>query len=566
MDTTGEKKTISAEKLDQLKKEWSSISAGCVDILNGDSDRYVSALNDLLHELTPEIPETASKAECLEAQAKLLSVYPETHEFIRFTKDNLVANMYHRYEEVRDKAKQVREDTRVYGSNREVERLIDAMDEYMESLLDKQNDIVKIWNNICNTYVQSALYTLWQNQDEDRQDCLEWEYFGSFRKHVVKVKNTNLGVELAPDVARAPSRRDIPSEILALIFSFAEVETALALREVNTQCYSMFQSLDTLLESKMKKRNPWIRPGDGDLKSWQDVALVFAKRLESPKWVGTDDIDNAEVTGTLISKRTVVARELFFGHKLHPLFDCINDGSDCGTEVCEHIHFSASGDRLSMNPWTLESRREQRCHKVMGFSGQKSIVLKLDGVTMTLPTSLFTLGEAEDIIVDRSTVCVLTRSLGCLIMPRSNPHVDFGLVVDSVPHSAGDLTVLTQMEGFCSLGGYCLADFANQQLVKYTDSYKAPPAALYNGTVWLLRDERCMIPTFMDLKTPKKLYYRPDKAIKGMNLSMQPSQGSQARGSAQFVVGLTDSGMDVVDLAGGSDTAVTHQFGSKKTG
>ncbi|KAG5355390.1 hypothetical protein CJU90_4437 [Yarrowia sp. C11] len=341
---------------------------------------------------------------------------------------------------------------------------------------------------------------------------------------------------------------------MALIFSFAEVETAVVLREVNTQWYSLFHALDTLLESKMNKRNPWMLPGDGDLKTWQDVALVFAKRLESSKWEETDNIDNAKVTGTQMPSRTVVARELLFDQKLPSSFVCINDGSDCDTQMCEHLHiFSAAGD-FSMDLSTLETREELHHYEIVPLDGVETVV-KLDGVKFTIPTSLVNQDQIEDVVVGRSCVYVHTLHRGYLVMARNNPHFHSSFFVRSCePRAAGDLTVLENKDG------YRLPDFDNRRLVKYSTG--ASPVALYNGSVWLLRKNRCLIPTFMDLNTPEKLYFRPDKAITGMYITESHySQGSKARGSAQFVVGMTVSGVDVVDLAGGSTTTVTHHYG-----
>ncbi|KAG5367367.1 hypothetical protein CJU90_3654 [Yarrowia sp. C11] len=71
-----------------------------------------------------------------------------------------------------------------------------------------------------------------------------------------------------------------------------------------------------------------------------------------------------------------------------------------------------------------------------------------------------------------------------------------------------------------------------------------------------------MIPTFIDLKTPDKLYFRSDRAIKGMDITETFSaQGLKARGVAQFVVGSTAKGADIVDLVGGSVTSISHHYG-----
>ncbi|KAG5358928.1 hypothetical protein CJU90_3649 [Yarrowia sp. C11] len=179
-------------------------------------------------------------------------------------------------------------------------------------------------------------------------------------------------------------------------------------------------------------------------------------------------------------------------------------------------------------------------------------VIEVDGVKITIPTHLFDQEGINIVCVGRSSVYVFFNDGSQLVMPRDDPH--FRLSIDvgpSVPRGAGDLTVSKQADG------YHLADFGNRRLLKYTSSTVCPPVALYNGVVWLLR-EQSMIPTFIDIKTPEKLYFRSDRAIKGMGFHAKScAQGSKARGVAQFVVGLAD----IVDLVGGSVTSISRHYG-----
>ncbi|KAG5368535.1 hypothetical protein CJU90_0740 [Yarrowia sp. C11] len=396
-----------------------------------------------------------------------------------------------------------------------------------------------------------------RGQSEELKDWLETSFLKKFTEHMVMVEKTNLGVELEPEVLRAPSRRHIPSEIVALILSFAEIETAVTLRELNTQWYSMFHTLEPVWKAKMNDRNPWIVPGDGDLKTWKDVALVFGKRLLSSKWQTTEDIDNVEVTGTQIPKRTIVGRELHFGQKLPASFVSMADNTTCRTLVCEHMHFLVPGEsHYSMDPWTLETHDEHERFQILSMEAEETVV-EVDGIKVTIPTYLFDQGEVADVSVGRSTVYVHLRARGHLMMPRADPHFRLSFYVrSSEPREAGDLTVLKQGDG------YTLADFGNRRLLKYTKSRKAAPVALYNGVIWLVRNKNCMIPTFIDLNTPEKLYYRSDRAITGMEIrEPKSSQGSRARGSAQFVIGLTGTGLEIVDLVGGCVTSISHHYG-----
>lgn len=68
-------------------------------------------------------------------------------------------------------------------------------------------------------------------------------------------------------------------------------------------------------------------PGDGDLETWQDVVLVFVKRLESGLWTKTDILEKAELKGNNKPKKFVIGKELKFGEKLPPSFVSLMDSS-----------------------------------------------------------------------------------------------------------------------------------------------------------------------------------------------------------------------------------------------
>ncbi|KAG5355417.1 hypothetical protein CJU90_4467 [Yarrowia sp. C11] len=494
--------------------------------------------------------------------------------------DNLVRCIKLRYNDIKEKSAQVqKKDAEAYDGNRyELDRIIASMEEEMDNLDYAQEALKGKMDNICQTYVQTVFHDMIGSQTEEIRDwCLKTKYASVFTQHMVTVEKPNAGVQLEPEVPRAPSRCHMPSEIMELIYSYAEVEAAVTLREVNTHWYSMFHTLDALLKSKMNERNPWIVPGDGDLKTWQDVALVFAKRLQSSKWEATDDIDSVEVTGTQIPKRTVVARELKFGEKLPSSFINMSDSPSCHSSLSERIHLTALGGiHFSMDPLTLETRDDNDRMKILSQDAEET-VLEVDGVKITVTTDDLEL--VETISVGQSSVYVHYRGGDCVMMPRDDPNFRHSSDISlSEPREAGDLTVLKDDDG------YHLADFRNRRQLKYTKSTTASPVALFNGVVWLVRKERSMIPTFtvhrrsmiptlvnpkrsmiptfIDLKTPEKLYFRSDRAIKGMCFNeMQSTQCSKARGVAQFVVGSTDTGLDIVDLVGGSVTSISHRYG-----
>ncbi|CAG82800.1 hypothetical protein B0I72DRAFT_144621 [Yarrowia lipolytica] len=564
MDTTRARDIKDPELLNQVGEDWKVLFFACNAFLE-DYKFYCKTLKKLLKTMKPKLPVPAYRQDCLLAMEMLQSTFLEALEFIQPTKDNMYRSLERYHDDIEEFSLQVRIDyaTKAYGAvSRDLSIIIDAMFERMNILEKKQEQLTRIWDDINGSFVQTCLHEMMAGQEEELK---EWWYdtvLSTYGEHIKVTHKTNLGVQLDPAVSRPPLKRHIPSEIVSFIYSFADVETCVALREVNTQWYSIFQHLDSFLKSKMNNRNPWMVPGDGDLKTWQDVALVFVRRLESEKWVEKDRIDNVEATSNGRPKKTVVGKKLKFGKKLPPTFTSMTDSSACESLVCEHMHILSgpAGDEFLMDPWTLQSRQHPEEYEFVSQNSEETVI-KLQGVEITIPSFVF----RQRIILDisfhlgRSTVYVHLHGGGCLIMSRDKPHYGHALTILE-PYSAydaGDVSVSKQTDG------YHLANIANQSLVKYTSSTSAAPVACYNGIVWLnLREMKCLVPTFIDLSTPGKVYYRADRIITDTELmENRCSQGSKSRDAAQFLVGMTARGLDVVDLVEGTVTAVSRHYG-----
>ncbi|KAG5354417.1 hypothetical protein CJU90_6832 [Yarrowia sp. C11] len=125
------------------------------------------------------------------------------------------------------------------------------------------------------------------------------ELYCPFSQHLAKKETARDVLDRAHDALKAQDTsqtrgtvegtRDIPWMIAKAILSEADLESCAQLRQVNRFWYSFFHESESLLEYKVRKRSPWMSP-NGELKTWADCALVFAKRLASNNWTEIDDL------------------------------------------------------------------------------------------------------------------------------------------------------------------------------------------------------------------------------------------------------------------------------------
>lgn len=574
MDTRDEEEWTKV--IDSVQELWNQMLDSSNSVLKA-VDTFENELRVFLEDTTPKLTIPASKEDCLQKVRLLVSVIEQTRETWQTMKVKVVECLQSQHDRIEDISYTWRGSyaSQVYGENyRRLKSINDDLILHLEDLQTRKTDLVYFYGAASETFVQTCMFNMMQGQEEDVKEWFEDEVMSQFGKHVKVAKpEKNEGVELDVDVPRASPKRHVPSEIVSLIYSSADLETCVALREINSQWYSVFHNLDELWKTKMGERNPWMMPGDGDLETWQDVVLVFVKRLTSDLWKrnGTSTSnDNMDVTGANNDnpRKTVVAKELKYGEKFPSTFVPLTDSSACDSGTCEHMHVLGihTQRKYLMDLWTMESRRHPEEFDVVS-RGQEETIIRLvrEDVEIILPSFLFTQNILFTFSVRlyRSVVCFRIEGGGILVMPRDKPHHE-NAVTFLEPHDlfeVGDQFFSKQSDG------YYLVNFTNKTQEKYysiSDSTKAFPAASYNGLIWLqVPEKKCLVPTFIDLQARdgEQLCYRPDRTIMGTSFGVtRCSHGSKSRDLDQFVVGFSETGTDVVDLVEGTITHVRSFF------
>ncbi|KAG5354958.1 hypothetical protein CJU89_6770 [Yarrowia sp. B02] len=145
---------------------------------------------------------------------------------------------------------------------------------------------------------QSQLQQLVEKQSPHLKEWMFSEHLSQFSSHLVERKTTKPDVSIAP----RPSMENphLPSEVKNIIYSMTDLETCVTLREVNSEWYSCFQNLDSVLCSKMAERNPSDRCQyhvgfqDGKFRAYAlsfDSMEELDKRYEDDMDEGHEEID-----------------------------------------------------------------------------------------------------------------------------------------------------------------------------------------------------------------------------------------------------------------------------------
>ncbi|KAG5360532.1 hypothetical protein CJU89_3605 [Yarrowia sp. B02] len=89
-----------------------------------------------------------------------------------------------------------------------------------------------------------------------------------------------------------------------------------------------------------------------------------------------------------------------------------------------------------------------------------------------------------------------------------------------------------------------MADFVSKQWRKYAKTENAKLTANYNGLMWWYRNPATEVPTFVDLKTPRRVYYKPERIVTGLS-KFTLEQCPEAR---PFITSPNFDGMELIDL------------------
>ncbi|KAG5358542.1 hypothetical protein CJU89_5143 [Yarrowia sp. B02] len=419
-------------------------------------------------------------------------------------------------------------------------------------------EVERNWDSTEDVLFQGGLQLIVKDQDAKTQKEFFAEYQSSFGGHIHEVVSTKPEVSFDDSASVAPETRFLPAEIISHIYAAADLETCVALREVSTRWYTVFQESECLLRAKLRRRNPWMKPGDPELKTWHDCVLVFVGRLRSGKWMTTDTLDKIKITKKNALRKTVVGMELGVDQKLPGDFVSIMDDCGCDIAACEHLHFREGQREYITDPWTHESRRYDDLYDDVSPQGDGSLrVLDFSGTQVTFPGWVLDSDESiADIHIGRSIVSVTFLDDDVVLFPR--PLTD-----------AGDFLLYRRQDSHYHFGDmyvardacyFNVADMESKQLIRYATSLGCRPQAFYNGLLWWSHEES-LVPTFLDLDNPHKVYYRTDRAISGYSRTSGFAQGSQARGSSHLVVSKHKYGQEIVDLSAGTITLVRCQQG-----
>lgn len=439
----------------------------------------------------------------------------------------------------------------------------DAID-YLESELR----VMDTFPRIKQLLLQGNLMQLILNESEALRSWFWKGEMAEFHSHIKLAKST-LPLATIDFSASAVAPYKLPLEVMEMIYTFADLETCITLRQLNKRWYAAFQN-ERLMESKMRERSLWIKPGDPDLKTWADCVLVFASRLQSGKWVPFSDLDKdlEKLRGNqTVEKKILVGISHYLGEKLPADFKGMMDKrEELGlqkTVLGEPEYF--------VDPWTYKVRRSGQPHEVVR-SDENGTVIRFEGVEITLDPSVrpheisheyqHTMGRFMH--VGDYAIFIPTKNRTGYVFPRDKPHFKHALKIDRDCEAfweAGDIFLLKKQ------GEFSLVDLATKKTVLLDKNFGRCgcdhwPAASYNGLLWTAKDD-VLFPTFVDLENPEVAYYRADRAIFIGSTDEQEdySQGSKSRGLGQFVFRKRIKSTLMIDLASGVCTSLEDSHG-----
>lgn len=418
---------------------------------------------------------------------------------------------------------------------------------------------------------QTGLLKMMRRLEKESERYFFWnKYLARFSDHLAPSR-TLRPAEVTAENPAAHSR--LPAEIMMMIYDCADLETCVNLREASSAWYSLFHKLN--FKPKMRSRNPWIVPQD-DLNSWADCVLVFVARLKT--WKSVASIEDIRVPEKLETRNTVVAFEMAQDEKLTDNFSGMMGWA--GNHRCEHLQVGThEGNRMFLrDPWTHEVTRGYFGANGTYVEDGKTLVLTTQkgGVVVSVPPfiKLDDFVDYTPISVFESFVMLHLNDDRTYVVPREGPRGS----------SKNGFMIKGNQLGLSELGGGIIVDttpgdewtqryklldpetLTTKEYAHITDRRTCGLVASYNGLMWWSRDlgkeeHKLLIPTFIDLASPEKVYYRADRILTGLPYG-RLDQCSRPRGMAQYVV--TDSspingdsaGLEIVDLATGVITDV----------
>lgn len=349
----------------------------------------------------------------------------------------------------------------------------------------------------------------------------------------------------------------LPLEVMVMVYDFADLESCVNLRETSSAWYSLFHEMD--FKAKMTRRNPWICPQD-DLSSWADCVLVFVTRLR--RWQCADSVHQLHIPPNPRPQKKLIATKLE------------RDGKKLPTDMTGVMGESGGlAHMIKMERYRLEDSGYDGSYRETWDDDEKTVIEREEPVEVTLPPSI----PSENISIlthtlqTESWVAVQLVNDQFYLLPRDKPYFEHGVLLDGHTKDLREIGG-TLFQGYSIHSKYKdrIFDCHTKRMVEYPHANGHSNfglSASYNGLLWwwghlALQKETRFYPTFIDLASPGKVYYCPERAVTG--LSRCPyDQGSRSCGMAQFVVAMReiDGGreeeLEIVDLATGTITAVS---------
>lgn len=518
--------------IDSLNDSWKfdiETSKECQDI----EDKLRASFD--LQLICPPLPVPATKQQCLDAVERCKKL------FVALTKD------YREYQElvVRARNEQVKFEVSLHRQFLQHSKpslydypehtsfkVSDAIYEHRQKVLELNED----WRSD-SVQLQRRLHKLVEGQDKELVEWYFAEVMSEFSDHVKIIKPSNI-----TEAAVSDKRGVLPAEIRSLIYSHCDLESCVSLRQVSSEWFLTFQTLERDFKEKLPLRNISIFPGD-DFQTWHDCVLVFVARVQ--KWTSTDSLQTVTYPETKPVK-SLLARTSHPGEKVPSNLAALVSAYCRSWDFCPHLHDRLESVRVNLKSFEVEREREW-------YDLVDREMIRVQDIDITLPPSI---PVSHNLTVKVNSMCIVVQSeTHTLVVPSDQPHFKHGFLLENEkPASVRELgeVIVVKQEG----NRYWeLLDLKTKSLIKFYDDYEHL-AACYGGAMWLhMGEAECLVPTIYDLQTPGKLYYSQDKIITGVDLLI-PFQGSRADGLSQFVVGSRGK-VRVADLATAQVTKIS---------
>lgn len=387
--------------------------------------------------------------------------------------------------------------------------------------------------------LQLQMHSMMEGQSQEARDWVLVQN-NAFSEHLAKTVNSKPFVSLG--VTRKLGQNtngNIPPEIVAMIYSFCDLETAVVLREVNHCFYTSFGHNETIFETKVQARFPWALLED-EIPSWSDFALVYMKRLSGGKWKFETEMNNLRPERQEIQIKTLICQQLEPEQDLGDTFQRFESFRVGPNSPSEHI--------------TVVSHTEEE------------LVIECQDVRLTLPPDYDP--AALTVTVNRDHTTVLSgRFPDNHIFQREQPrHVDHALTYSS-DNLAWTILEIYGIKGLHRLNhSYAFYDRRSRTIHRLKPARSAHPVASYNGLIWWYMKPSSIVPTFFDMATPERIYQRPDKIawtnnFTGLaqhigNVYNYSQYGREPHGGNRFVNVRSKLGMTVVDLSTSTVTEI----------